>query len=374
MKVAIIGAGIIGLALARELRRRGANVVLVERQAPANEATWAAAGMLAPSAEAAGPGDLFELCVEAAARYPDYIRELEQETGLATGYCAQGAMFLYDSDEARREVEARFSWQRERGIPIVHLDAQEVRVLEPEVRAPGGYLLPGESHVDSRRLAAALVEACRRSGVDIVKGTAVEVAGQNTGQDTGQDNRPAGVLLDDGSRLTADAVVNAAGAWASTIAAVGAESAAIRPVKGQMLAVAAPGWSLTHVLHAVGVYVVPQGGGRLFIGSTMEEAGFGKTVDRAVIARLRAAAERVVPRLAQSLTVETWTGLRPASPDGQPRIGPTALPGYFLATGHFRNGILLGPLTAQLLAPVILGVPPEPLLTPFLPDPRFLPE
>ena len=366
MKVIIIGAGIIGLALGWELRRRGADVVLVERQAPANEATWAAAGMLAPSAEAAAPGDFFELCVEAAARYPDYIRELEQETGLATGYCAQGAMFLYDSDEARREVEARFSWQRERGIPIVHLDAQEVRVLEPEVRAPGGYLLPGESQVDSRSLAAALVEACRRSGIDILKGTAVEVAEQN--------KRAAGVLLGDGSRLAADAVVNAAGAWASTIAAVGAESAAIRPVKGQMLAVAAAGWSLTHVLHAVGVYVVPQGGGRLFIGSTMEEAGFDKTVDPAVIARLRAAAERVVPRLAQSPTVETWTGLRPASPDGRPRIGPTALPGYFLATGHFRNGILLGPLTAQLLAPVILGVPPEPLLIPFLPDPRFLPE
>ena len=364
MKVTIIGAGIIGLALGWKLRRRGADVVLVERQAPANEATWAAAGMLAPSAEAAAPGDFFELCVEAAARYPDYIRELEQETGLVTGYCAQGAMFLYDSDEARREVEARFSWQRERGIPIVHLDAQEVRVLEPEVRAPGGYLLPGESHVDSRRLAAALVEACRRSGVDIVKGTAVEVAGQNTGQD----NRAAGVLLDDGSRLIADAVVNATGAWASTIALVGAELPAIRPVKGQMLAVAAPSWSLTHVLHAAGVYVVPQGGGRLFIGSTMEEAGFDKTVEPAVIARLRAAAERLVPRLAQSPTVETWTGLRPASPDGRPRIGPTALPGYFLATGHFRNGILLGPLTAQLLAPVILGAAPEPLLTPFLPE------
>ncbi len=360
MKVAIIGAGIIGLALARELRRRGADVVLVERQEPASEATWAAAGMLAPSAEAATPGDFFELCLEAATRYPDSIRELEQETGLTTGYSAAGAMFLYYSDEMRQEVERHFSWQRERGVPIVHLDAQEVRVLEPEVRAPGGYLLPGESQVDSRRLAAALVEACRRRGVDIRQGTAVEVAEQN--------GRAAGVLLADGSRLAADAVVNAAGAWASTIAATGAETASIRPVKGQMLAVAIRGWSLTHVLHTVGVYVVPKDDGRLFIGSTMEEAGFDKTVDPAAIARLRSAAERLVPRLAESPTLETWTGLRPASPDGRPRIGPTALPGYFLDAGHFRNGILLGLLTAQLLAPVIRGASPDPLLAPFLPE------
>ena len=169
MKVAIIGAGIIGLALARELRLRGADVVLVERQKPANEATWAAAGMLAPSAEAATPGDFFELCLEAATRYPESIRELEQETGLTTGYRAAGAMFLYYSDEIRQEVERHFSWQRERGVPIVHLDAQEVRVLEPEVRAPGGYLLPGESQVETRRLAAALVEACRRRALISVK-------------------------------------------------------------------------------------------------------------------------------------------------------------------------------------------------------------
>ena len=361
MKVAIIGAGIIGLALARELRRRGADAALVERQEPAGEATWAAAGMLAPSSEAATAGDFFELCREAAARYPDYVRELEQETGLPTGYRAQGAMFLYDSDEERQQVEGRFSWQRERGIPIVHLDAQEVRVLEPEVRAPGGYLLPGESQVDSRLLAAALVEACRRSHIDIRQGTAVAVVEQN--------GRATGVLLADGSRLSADAVVNAAGAWASTVAAAGAEAAAIRPVKGQMLAVATPGWSLTHVLHALGVYVVPKDGGRLFIGSTMEEAGFDKTVDPAAIARLRAAAERLVPRLPQCPTVESWTGLRPASPDGRPRVGPTAVPGYFLATGHFRNGILLGPITAQLLTPVILGAPAEPLLAPFQPEP-----
>ena len=358
MKVAIIGAGIIGLALARELRQRGAAVLLVDRQAPATEATWAAAGLLAPSSEASAPGDFFELCREAAVRYPDYVRELEQETGLPTGYRTGGTLFLYHSEEEHQHLEQRFSWQRERGTPAVHLDRGEVRVLEPEARAPGGYLLPGDCHVNNRLLATALVQACRRAEVVFQQGTVVAVAEQ--------EGRAAGVVLADGSRPSAEVVVNAAGAWASNIAAPEV-SVTIRPVKGHIVAVFNRGWRPTHVLHDFSVYMVPHADNRVVIGSTMEDAGFDKSVNQAEIARLRAAAERLVPRLTESPTVETWTGLRPATSDGSPCIGPTALPGYFLAIGHFRNGILLGPLTAQLLAPVILGAPPEPLLAPFLP-------
>ncbi len=359
MKVAIIGAGIIGLALARELRRRGAEVLLVDRQPPAREATWAAAGLLAPSSEADAPGDFFELCRAAAVMYPDYVRELEQETGLNTGYRSEGTLLLYHSEEERRALDKRFGWQRERGIPAVHMDAQELRVLEPELRARGGFLLPGDCQVDSRLLAAALVQACRNAGVKFREGAAASVIEEG--------GRAAGVALADGSQLPADAVVNAAGAWAPSIAAPGV-AVEIRPVKGHMLALATQGWSLKHVLHDASVYLAPRAGGRVVIGSTMEEAGFDKTVNPAVIAQLRAAAERLVPRLAQAAQAETWTGLRPAAPDARPRIGPTRLPGYFLATGHFRNGILLGPLTARGLASVILGEKPDPLLLPFLPS------
>lgn len=359
MKVAIIGAGIIGLALARELRRRGADVLLVDRQAPAGEATWAAAGLLAPSSEADAPGDFFELCRAAAVFYPDYVRVLELETGLTPGYRTEGTLFLYHSEEERPMLEKRFSWQRKRGIPAVHLDAQETRVLEAEVRARGGYLLPGDCQVDSRLLSTALVQACRQAAVTFVEGAVVSVVEER--------GRAAGVALADGSLLAADAVVNAAGAWASGITARGV-SVVIRPVKGHMLALTTKGWSLKHVLHDASVYLAPRAGGRLVIGSTMEEAGFDKTVNPAVIAQLCAAAQRLVPRLESAILTESWTGLRPAAPDGRPRIGPTAFPGYFLATGHFRNGILLGPLTARLLAPVILGEQPEPLLLPFLPS------
>ncbi len=365
MTAVIIGAGIIGLALARELRRRGATVLVVDPRSPAMEATYAAAGLLAPSSEANAPGDFFELCRAAAAAYPEYVRELEEETGLPTGYRpAEGTLFLYHSSEERAALEQRFSWQRERGVLAVHMDAQEIRVLEPEVRAAGGYLLPGDCHVHSRLLGINLTQACRLAGVTFHQGTVASVAEDDGDEPKG---RATGVVLADGSRLAADAVVNAAGAWASSINVTAAAAVAIRPVKGHMLAVATLRWSLNHVLHDASVYLAPRPGPCAVIGSTMEEAGFDRTVRPEVIAQLRAAAERLVARLSEAATVEAWTGLRPAAPDGRPRIGPTALPGYFLATGHFRNGILLAPLTAQLLAPVILGAPPDPLLIPFLP-------
>ena len=359
--VAIIGAGIIGLALARELRRRGASVFLVDPRPPASEATGAAAGLLAPSSDADAPSDFFELCRAAAAAYPEYARELEEETGLPACFHPDPTLFFYHRAEERQLLEKRFGWQRERGIPAVHMDAQEVRVLEPEVRAAGAYLLPGDCHVNTRVFSMVLIQACRLAGITIHQNRVTAVSAQG--------GRAAGVKLADGSNLAADAVVNAAGAWASSIAAPAAAPVVVRPVKGHMLSVATGRWEPTHVLHDASVYLVPRPGPLLVIGSTTEEAGFDKSVDPSVIAALRAAAERLVPRLSEAFTVETWTGLRPATPDGRPSIGPTALPGYFVATGHFRNGILLGPLTAQLLAPVVLGAQPEPLLSPFLPKP-----
>ena len=359
MLVVIIGAGIIGLALARELRRRGHRVLLIDRGPPAHEASWAAGGLLAPSSEAAGPGDFFELCRASAVLYPDFTRALEEETDLPCGYRGEGTIVVYHEETERRQLEQRFAWQRDAGIPIAHLDDRECRTLEPQLRAPGGFLLPGDCQVDNRLLCAALLESCRRNGVAFVPGEAVAVSSER--------DRATGVLLRDETRLPADAVVNAAGAWAGQIAAPGG-APPVRPVKGHMLAMRVdPAW-LAHVVHDSAVYMAPRRDGRLIAGSTMEDVGFDRGIDPAAIARLRAAAERLVPRLRHAELAETWVGFRPAFPDRRPRIGPAALPGYFLATGHFRNGILLAPITAQLLAPVIEGASPDPLLVPFLPS------
>jgi glycine oxidase len=353
MRVVVIGGGIAGLTLARELRRRGRDVELIQRDAPARAATWAAAGMLAPSSETETPGPLFELCRAAAAFYPDFIRELERETGATTEYRTDGSLFLYQTARQKAAAEKAFAWQRRAGVPIVHLDEQEVRLTEPAVHAAGAYLLLGDCQVDNRRLGAALANSCRTRGVSFRSGTVRRV--------TSNGGRAGGVALHEGTVLEADAVVNAAGAWAGQIEAPEAV-APVRPVKGQMLALATPGVPFTLVLHAPRVYLVPRASGRVIVGSTMEEAGFDTSVDQETIARLRHAAGVVAPRLRDAEVVETWAGLRPAFPDGLPRIGATSLPGYYLAAGYFRNGILLAPLAARLLAELICGAAPDPLL------------
>lgn len=357
MRIAIIGAGIVGMALARELRREKHEVLLVDAGAPGRGATWAAAGMLGPSSEAQTPGAFFDLCRAAGAYYPDFIRELEEETAFTTGYRTDGTVYVYHSPAKRDELGQRFAWQRDAGVPSVHLDESEVRVLEPDARGAGGFLLPGDAQVDNRLLAAALVESCRARGATFIQARVESVAVEG--------GRANGVVI--GSEATpADAVVNAAGAWAGAVAAPGVHPE-IRPVKGQMLALESERPFLKHVLHDHSIYLVPRAGGRVIAGATMEEAGFDVSVQEEVIERLRDAAVKLVPRLAHGRVAEAWAGLRPAAPDGLPRIGPTSLPGYFLATGHFRNGILLGPLTARLLTSLILNNRADPLITPFLP-------
>lgn len=358
MAVIIIGAGIIGLTLARELSRNRVAVWLVDPQKPASEASWAAAGILSVSSEAEHPGEFFQLCRQAAAMYPDYVRQLEEETGLPAGYRSEGTLFLYRSSQEQKALEQRFSWQRDLGVPAVHMSSAEVRVMEPEARAEGGYFLPGDCQVNNRLLCAALVESCRRAQVATMQIAVRAVAVEG--------NRAVGVELVDGTRLRGDAVVNAAGAWTSRIVAPG-PPLIVQPVKGHMLTLNTEGWSLTHVVQDGTIYLVPRTGGRVIAGSTMENAGFDKAIDPATVGHLREAAHRLAPRLAEATLSDAWTGLRPLIVRGGPRVGPGAVPGYFIATGHLRSGILLAPLTARLLTPVIQGAEPDPLLVPFLP-------
>ena len=350
--VVIVGGGVIGCALARALAGEGRRVAVVERGAPGEEASWAAAGMLAPSAETEKQSPLFTLGRASLEQYNQLVPELLSETGIGCEYRAVGSLVLFTNEQERQAWSDSLAWQRSQGVVIEELSASEVREREPQL-APfaGAFFLPGDHQIDNRLLMQALVQSCRGRGVEFVLGKAVVEVERNG-------RCASGVRLEN-DRIQAGQVVNAAGSWAGSIRVPDLSPAPIRPVKGQMLALQSDALRLRHVARSQHVYIVPRSRGRFLIGSTMEEVGFDKTSRAGPLTGLLNIAQRICPELEKGVLDEFWAGLRPASPDGLPMLGPTALEGYFVALGHFRNGILLAPITAEILSGWLLhGKPP----------------
>lgn len=337
----IVGAGIIGLCLARELRKRSASVLVIDRGLPGREASHAAAGMLA-----ATPGEMPQPLLPFASTslqlYPEFVRELQDESGIDPDFRDEGALVFSDSPHPGSSV----------------LSPQQILELEPSVvdRGRKAALLP-EASVDPRALVSAALQACKHRGVDTSFGdaaTSIHLAHDHV----------VGVITAK-SHFAAPLVVNCAGAWAGQFPPCAFPT---RPVKGQMLCVALPTRNLVrHVIRTPEVYLVPRSDGRLLIGATLEEAGYDKRVDPDTIQRLHRAALALVPALADARILEDWAGLRPGTPDALPILGPTSIPGYFVATGHFRDGILLTPVTARAMAQVINNEPCAYSLKPFSP-------
>ena len=352
--VAIIGGGVIGCSLARALAGEGVRVAVVERGAPGEEASWAAAGMLAPSAEAEKQSPIFALGRASLERYNQLAPDLASETGIDCEYRAVGSLVLFADEQERKSWADALAWQCSQGVPLQELSASDLREREPQL-APfaGAFFLPGDHQIDNRLLMKALVQSCRIRGVEFVLGKAAVEVERNG-------SRTSGVRLENDC-VHAGQVVNAAGSWAGSIRVPGLASAPIRPVKGHMLALQTDSLRLRHVARCQHIYVVPRSGGRFLIGSTMEEVGFDKTPRAAPLTGLLNAAQRICPELEKSALTEFWAGLRPTSSDGLPMLGPTSLDGYFAALGHFRNGILLAPITAEILSGWLLrGKPPIP--------------
>jgi glycine oxidase len=343
--VIVVGGGIIGMSLALELRRSGAGVLVADRAEPGAEASSAAAGMLA-HLNPELPPELREMAAASAAMYPGFIGELERDSGLSVDLRSEGTIFL------GREcpVAAPF---------VTQLSSAVIGQLEPALSpAPSGFLLQ-EKTLDPRALVAALLETARHRGVEFAIGS--EVTGLLL-----ESNRVAGVHTAQ-AELRAPVVVNCAGAWAGQIAPLRIPA---RPVKGHMLMLMAPPELLRHVIEAPEVYLVPRSDGRVLAGSTVEENGFDKHVDANAIQTLHRAAAILVPQLGEAQIIESWTGLRPGTPDDLPILGATSIAGYFVAGGHFRNGILLAPITARLMTQVIAGQPVGLDLSRFSPE-RF---
>jgi len=323
--VIIIGGGIIGLSLAIELRKRGAQVLVVERGEPGREASHAAAGMIADCGDET-PAILQPLATASARMYPEFVEELQDASGMNVDLRGQGTLLL-TSPESRSLTR--------NPVPLKELEPALSNCQYLAV-----YLK--ERSVDPRALVSAALKAAKHRGVDISSGARIREVLESDGRVTG--------VASDKTSYSAPIVVNCAGAWAGQIPPLHFPA---RPVKGQMLAVVAR--LLQHVIRAPEVYLVPRSDGRVLIGSTLEDAGYDKRTDPNTIQRMHKAAIKVIPALEGARILGDWAGLRPGTPDDLPMLGATSIPGYFVATGHYRDGIMLAPITARLMAQVITG-------------------
>jgi glycine oxidase len=345
-----VGGGVIGLACGWRAAKRGARVAVLERAEPPAGATRVAAGMLAPVGELTfGEPELLELTLESAALYPEFVAELEAASGQATGYAREGALHIaLDGDEAA-QLRRRHDLQRSLGLEAEWLGPRRCRALEPGL-APsfhGGVFAPGEAAIDPRALAGALTTALRAVGGELLTGC--EVIDGIFGGD-----RLVGVRTGDGEELRADAVVLANGAWSGTTEWLPEHARPkVRPVKGEVVELRGrdgAGAPCERIVCSERVYLVPRPDGRLIVGATVEERGFDTVVSAGGVLELLREAYRLLPDVAEMELVDTIAGLRPGTPDNLPLIGPGAIDGLLLATGHFRNGILLAPLTAERIA------------------------
>jgi glycine oxidase len=326
--VIIAGGGIIGVSIALELRERGLQVLVLDRGEPGQEASSAAAGMLA----AFDPETPFALCPlaqESARIFPDYVRKLESLSGMRVDLRSQGTVALFD----RSSVPAAPA------VGTYHkLSADELRRIEPAVAIQGySAFLVEESSVDPVLLMRAALKAASAMGIEVRGGTeitGIRAHGSRIEVTAAQ------------SHLSAAKAINCRGAWSG---------APVKPRKGQMLALRPRDTGVEHVIHAPGIYVVPRSSGRLVIGATVEDVGFDKTVEPKTIHELHRAAVNLVPELASAEVVTSWAGLRPGTPDDLPVLGETEMPGVFTASGHYRNGILLAPVTARIMANLCTG-------------------
>jgi glycine oxidase len=369
-RVVIIGAGVVGLGIAWRLASR-ATVTVFDRGKAGAGASYAAAGMLAACCEAE-PGEeaLVALGRESQKRWPAFADELERVSGIDVELRGEGTLVLALTADDQATIAHGLEFQRRLGLPLEWLSAAATRAREPRLagKIAGALFSPQDHQVDNRKLAQALRVAAEAAGAEIREHHPVKEIIVQGGQ-------ARGVVLDNGTTVTADVVVLAAGAWSRTIGGLPPDRRPpVRPVKGQMLALrmdaAAP--LLSHVLWAPSVYLVPRRDGRLIVGGTVEEKGFDDTITAGGLLTLLEAAWRAVPAVEELPVDEIWVGHRPGSRDDAPILGRGPLDRLFYATGHHRNGILLAPVTADAMARLILDDAVDPAIKPFGLE-RFLP-
>jgi glycine oxidase len=364
--VVVAGGGLIGLAVAWRCAQRGLSVTVVD-EAPGAGASYAAAGMLAPVTEAAyGEERLLALCRESLDRFPAFVTELQSAGGAHIALGTAGTLLIgFDADDMRA-LDELHAFQLELGLAARRLTPGQARRVEPTLtpRLRGALHVPGDHSVDARGLHAALLAAGQAVGV--------RVARTRIGALQVKHGRAMGLCLADGAELAAGTVVLALGAWSASLP--GAPPLPVRPVKGQILRLRGAdgllGGTVRALVRGRQVYLVPYGQGGLVVGATVEEKGFDPAVTAGAVYELLHDAIEVVPAVAELELAETLARWRPGTPDNAPLLGPSAMPGLVIATGHYRNGVLLTPVTGDVIAELVASGSLPTLAAPFVPD-RF---
>jgi glycine oxidase len=347
--VVVVGGGLVGCALARELARRRHSVIVLERGRTGREASAAAAGFLSPQADFAGDGPLVRLGMASRDLYPGWARAVAQESGVDPCFRRRGLLVAAITAAEARALAARVVWQRRCGWRAERVSRRRARALVPGVGPAvcGGAYFPDDASIDNERLSVAAALAARRAGATILEGCAAERVLARGG-------RASGVSTSAGP-LAAAAVVVASGAWAGGLGLPrGVRPPAVVPVRGQMVVLRGLAGLVDRPLHGRHGYFAPRPDGRVLVGSTYERAGFDKRTTVRGVRGLLAMAERLVPASAGAAIEGAYAGLRPGTPDGLPIVGAApGHPGLWYACGLYRNGILLAPLVAAAVADLV---------------------
>jgi glycine oxidase len=315
--------------------------------------------MLSPHVGALGPGPFFDLSMRSRKLYPAWAQRIHEVSGIDPEYQDKGTISVAFSQSQQAEIDNWSRWQMEAGLGLEQLSVEDLRTLEPSVSqlATGAVRIPGDHQIDNRLLMDALEVAIRRTGVEVLEGQCVDSLNL-------KGRRAAGVICG-GEAMKSGLVILAAGSWSGSLFKEAGLEAPVVPARGQMLAVKADRPPVSHVIHSGHCYLVPRRNGRVVIGSTVEYTGFHKAMTAGGLYELLQAATGLVPLIRDIEIAETWCGLRPDTPDHLPVLGPSDIDNVYIATGHFRNGILLAPITAELLSRCIVDERSIPELSPF---------
>jgi glycine oxidase len=338
----VAGGGLIGASIALELASAGLQVGVFDAQKPGREASWASAGMISPAPDGAATAALLPLSLASVRAYPEFLRVVEELSGKKAGYRKEGALDIFLTQSAETEIPAIVEENRKAGLRAEPVNSEQACALEPEITAEirAGIVRPDEASLDNRIFTEGVLEAAQRQGAEIHSGNGAKALWTEGAACRG--------LQVESGRVEARWTVVAAGCFSARIEGA-ARYAPVIPAKGQMMALRCDAVKIKRDIWCEHIYLVPRTDGRIIAGATVEYEGFDRSVTAAGLRKILNGAIALVPRLEKACVEETWAGLRPDSPDHLPILGPTDRKGLLIATGHFRSGILLAPVTAQLI-------------------------